>query len=504
MRQPTPDPARAKAQVTPRALATLCLLGALAGAPLRAAPSGQVLTYHADSARRGDFVVPSLSWARARDLHPDTRFHPSIAGHIYAQPLYWSAGPGRPVLLIATEEDTVYALDARTGRTIWRRTLGRPVPLDTLPCGNIDPIGITGTPAIDPRRHAIYLDALVRSGASGAPRHELFGLALANGATLPGWPVDVGAALARQGRTFKARVQGERGALLILGDTVYVPYGGRDGDCGHYHGWVVGAPLKDPSRLRSWRTGARAGGIWAPGGVSSDGHSLFVATGNTMHARRWSGGEAVIRLPPSLDFSGTPTDYFAPRDWKALDERDADLGGVAPLVFDVDRSRYVLALGKDGNAYLLDRVALGGIGGARLIEHVSDSPIRTAPAEYPLAAGAMIAFQGPGSACPGGSAGDLTVLRVWAGARARISTAWCGAVRGRGAPIVTTTDGRHDPIVWMLGAEGDERLYGFRGDTGQRLFVSAPLPGLRHFQTLIATAHRLYVAADNTVFAFSF
>lgn len=504
MRQPNLDPTPARAQVTPGALVTLCLLGVLAGAPVRAASFGQVLTYHADSGRRGNFVVPSLTWARARALHPATRFHARIAGHIYAQPLYWSGGPGQALLLIATEEDTVYALDASTGRTIWRRTLARPVPLDTLPCGDIDPLGITGTPAIDPRRRAIYLDALVRSGASGTPRHELFGLALANGATLPGWPVDVGAALARQGRTFSARVQGERGALLILGDTLYVPYGGRDGDCGRYHGWVVGAPLADPARLRSWHTGARAGGIWAPAGVSSDGRSLFVATGNTMRARRWSGGEAVIRLPPSLEFSGTPTDYFAPRDWQALDERDADLGGTAPLVFDVGSAHYVLALGKDGNAYLLDRGALGGIGGARLIERVSNAQIRTAPAEYPVATGAMVAFQGPGSECPGGSPGDLTVLKVWAGARARITTAWCAAVRGRGSPIVTTTDGRHDPIVWMLGAEGDERLYGFRGDTGQRLFVSAPLPGLRHFQTLISTGHRLYVAADNTVFAFSF
>jgi outer membrane protein assembly factor BamB len=83
-----------------------------------------------------------------------------------------------------------------------------------------------------------------------------------------------------------------------------------------------------------------------------------------------------------------------------------------------------------------------------------------------------------------------------------MSTAWCGAVNGRGSPIVTTTDGRSEPIVWMLGAEGDNRLHAFRGDTGAPLFSSAPLSGLRHFQTLIATQDRLYVGADGRVYAF--
>jgi len=85
-----------------------------------------------------------------------------------------------------------------------------------------------------------------------------------------------------------------------------------------------------------------------------------------------------------------------------------------------------------------------------------------------------------------------------------IATAWCSAVDGRGAPIVTTTDGSSNPVVWMLGAEGDDRLYAFRGDTGERLFTSAPMRGLRHFETLIATPQRLYIAGDNAVYAFAF
>jgi len=78
------------------------------------------------------------------------------------------------------------------------------------------------------------------------------------------------------------------------------------------------------------------------------------------------------------------------------------------------------------------------------------------------------------------------MLHLRAGSPPAIETAWCGTLSGAGAPIVTTTDGRANPIVWILGAEGDNRLHAFRGDTGEVLFTSKPLAGLRHFQTLIA------------------
>lgn len=479
-------------------------MAAAASCARAAAPTEQVLTYHADDERRGNFVEPALTWQAAQRLRPDPEFRPHLSGHVYAQPLYWRDAGGRALLLIATESDTVYALDASSGATVWRAELGMPMPLDELPCGDIDPLGITGTPVIDPRRHAVYLAAMVRDPRSGKPAQEIFALSLADGAVLGGWPVDVGAALDRVG-PFPAAAQNQRGALLLLGDTLYVPYGGHFGDCGHYHGWVVGVKLDDPRSLASWHTAARAGGIWAPGGIASDGRALYVTTGNTINAWGWGDGEAVIRLPPSLAFTASPGDFFAPRNWQQLDESDTDLGGVAPVLFDVGSSHYALALGKDGNAYLLDRDRPGGFGGSLAQAAVSDSALRTAAAEYPLAGSVRVAFEGPARDCPGGArSGDLTVIGIQPGSPPRIATAWCGAVSGRGAPIVTTTDGVHDPIVWMLGAEGDNRLHGYRGDTGRQLYVSAPLSGLRHFQTLIATPGRLYAAADNNVLAFDY
>jgi outer membrane protein assembly factor BamB len=490
------------------ALAGLLMLAlALAATVQAAAPTVSVTTYHGHADRSGDFVVPGLTWTQARSLRLDRAFQPQISGHVYAQPLYWRPpGSASGTLFVATENDTLYAIDAATGNTLWQRSVGTPAPLAAMPCGNIDPLGITGTPVIDPAREAIYFDAVSSDG--GVIRHLIYALSLQNGAPLPGWPIDVAAALAAKGESFVAQDQNQRGALAILGGRVYVPYGGHFGDCGTYRGRVVGVSLRDPRDVVSWSTRARGGGIWAPGGIASDGHSLFVATGNTFGARRWSDGEAIIRLAPDLRHNDRPQDFFAPADWRALDARDLDLGGTNPLPLDVPSGAgaqaLVLALGKDGRAYLVDRNDLGGIGGELAAETVAGNRIITAPAAYPASDGAFVAFQGHGWGCPAPQDDNLTVLKITAGTPPVITTAWCGALDGRGSPIVTTTDGSAEPIVWMLGAEGDERLHGYRGDTGAPLYDSAPLSGLRHFQTLIAVPGRLYVGADDHLYAFDY
>jgi outer membrane protein assembly factor BamB len=492
-----------------RAIALAALLMLWSGASPTAAQEASVLTYHASSDRSGNFIVPALTWTKARSVHLDPGFRAQVSGHIYAQPLYWQkAGSKTGVVLVATEDDDVYALDGATGRQIWKQSLGIPVPLRSLPCGDIDPLGITGTPVIDPSREALYLDAFLERPYG--PRHLVFALSLNDGSILPGWPIDVANALSADHRRFGARDQNQRGALAILDGTVYLPFGGHFGDCGSYHGWLVGISLDTPKNVRAWATRARGGGIWAPGGVSTNGQALYVATGNTFDATTWSDGEAVIHFAPDLQPITRKQDFFAPSNWHALDSRDADLGGTNPLLLkvrtgDVTQS-LILALGKDGHAYILAANDLGGIGGDLAISTVSSEPIRTSPAAYPAPDGAFVAFQGKGTDCPTSAraGGDLTVLHIRAGSPPTITTAWCGAVSGRGSPIVTTTDGHSDPIVWMLGAEGDNQLHAFRGDTGQPLFTSGTLAGLRHFQTLIATQNHLYIGADDRVYAFAF
>ena len=502
------------AEIVPRwALKTagLCLVVAtLLATSIGRCVAQSVLSYHGSQDRSGNFVVPLLTWDIARSLHLDEGFRARVTGHVYAQPLFWRApGLDSAMLLVATEDNVVFAIDAQTGREVWRRALGKPIPRSSLSCGNINPLGITGTPVIDDARQTIYVDSAIEN-ESGL-HHLVFALALKDGSILNGWPVDVAQALARQGIDFVARDQNQRGALTILDGTVYVPFGGHFGDCGGYHGIVVGISLSDPRKVSGWVTRARGGGIWAPGGLSTDGKSLFVATGNTIGTANWGDGEAVIRLAPDLHRSTDKGDFFAPADWYALDARDADLGGTNPLPLDVPTStgnqNLIIALGKDGKAYLLDRNNLGGIGGALVAQEVAQAPILAAPGAYTVADGALVAFAGAGIHCPLRTfSTGITVLKIQSGSPPNLATAWCGTVRGRGSPIVTTTDGRANPIVWTLGAEGDNRLHGFRGDTGELLITtpSAALTGLRHFQTLIAASDRLFVGADDRIYAFAY
>ena len=135
---------------TPVLLIAVAAIVANSSAPAQSpqAPrQDNVLAYHGGADRSGNFRVPGLTWDRARSLHLDEAFQARIAGNVYAQPLFWRPpGSNSGRLLVATEDNNVYALNAITGSQIWARSLGRPVPRSALRCGNIDPLGITGTP----------------------------------------------------------------------------------------------------------------------------------------------------------------------------------------------------------------------------------------------------------------------------------------------------------------------------------------------------------------------
>lgn len=482
--------------------ANLLIPSLLFAAALPFASFASVVTYHNSIHRHGAYVVPALTLAAAANVHRDTAFNPVLDGHIYAQPLYWRpSGAGRGLVIAATESNVVYALDEFTGATVWQATLDPPMPLSELPCGNIDPMGITGTPVIDPATATLYLAAQTKT-ANGA-RHMIYALSLSDGSVLPGWPLDVQAALAAKGVAFDSAYHGERSALLFFRDKVYVNYGGNAGDCGAYHGTVIELQPSPPSLLSVWQTRATRGGIWAQGGIAGDGAALFVTTGNTSSGQsEWSDGEAILRLKPGLAHSTKKRDYFAPANWQFLDTNDKDLGGTEALPLNIGTARRLVAFGKDGNAYLVDRSNLGGIGGQIAIFPTATGGIRTAPAVYQTASTVMVAIASPGSSnCANKK--NLTMLSVSASA---VSFAWCARLDGAGAPIITTTDGAADPIVWIVGAEGDNLLHGFNALSGAPIFAGGgiAMSGLHHFETIMATHRRLYVAADGTIYAFAF
>src|SRR6266436_2068484 len=121
-----------------------------------------VTQHHNNPTRDGLYIDPAFTQARAANLKRDTNFSGVIQGNVYAQPLYIEGRPdGRAMIIAVTESNKVYALDAANGSVIWQRNMGAPVSHASLPCGDIDPLGITGTPVVDLASRALFLDAMM-------------------------------------------------------------------------------------------------------------------------------------------------------------------------------------------------------------------------------------------------------------------------------------------------------------------------------------------------------
>ena len=329
------------------------------------------------------------------------------------------------------------------------------------------------------------------------PNNMIYSLNVDTGAINPGFPIDVNASFP----DFSSSLHMQRGALTLLGNMVYVPYGGY-ADIGNYHGRVLGVSL-DGSQLGSWATTSLKSGIWTPGGIASDGTNLYVATGNAPGGTTpWGGSEAIIRLQPGPVFSGSTTDYWAPTNWPSLDSGDTDLGGTNPIIVDVPGatpSALVVALGKDHNAYLLDRTNLGGVTAPVAQSVVSSGLIINSPATYRTSQGTFVALR-PVS-------GTLTAFKITPTSPPTIATGWSVSSTGRTSPFVTSTDGTSNPIVWAYGHGTNQRLFGYNGETGALIFAGGgandTISGTRTFNTGIAARGRIYVAGDNKVYAFS-
>ena len=471
-----------------------------------------VLELHAGPSRAGDYVDAAFTKAAAATLHRDTTFTATYTGAAFAQALYLDRGGDRDLVIAATEANQVSAFGP-TGAVAWRAELGAPQPMpnaaEGAPCGNISPLGITGTPVIDFASGTLYLDAMIRDG--NAAHHRIFALSVDDGSTRSGWPVDVGTALTGTATPFLSAPQNQRGGLTLVGSRVYVPYGGHSGDCGNYHGWVVAVPVDRPSAPTAFVTTSVRSGDWTPGGLSSDGTSVFAVFGNGDAGAAWAHSEAAVRLGTGATFSGSPRDYWAPPNWQNLDQTDLDLAGPAmPLdLSGATPSALLIAFGKDGNVYLLDRNNFGGIANPLAQLHATTGVILNTSAMYRTAIGTYVVFRGRGAAgCPGLTAGSsLVAVKIGPGSPPQLSLAWCAGTSSSGSPIATTTDGTANPIVWAIGAEGDQRLHGYDGDTGAVVFAGGgagdAMASTSRFITPIVAKGRIFVAADGQLYAFT-
>jgi len=381
--------------------------------------------------RDGLYIDAAFTPGNATNLTRDLNFNGTISGNVHAQPLYIEGGPNGPMVIVVTASNNVYALNATTGTVIWSRTDIGPAVTSGLPCGNENPVGIIGTPVVDLGSRSLFFDALIQ----GSPiKHFVFSLNVDTGATQTGWPVDLNAA----NINFVSLAQEERGALALVNGIVYVPFSGYFGDCPTYNGTVVGVHIDNPSMVGGWATAAQGGGIWGHSGVASDGTNMFVITGNTFTnpGDQWMGGEAIVRLQAGPVFSGQPTDFWAPANWQSLDQFDNDLGGCSAILIDVPGatpSQLVLALGKDGNAYLVNRNNLGGVGGPVASAGVDGTMRGQSSATYTTAQGTYFVFRADGGS-------QIKAYKITATNPPSIVFAWSASQSGQGSPWVTTTD----------------------------------------------------------------
>src|SRR6266700_839643 len=221
-------------------------------------PAAAWPTYGRDFARSG--VAAGV--ATPGPLAVSWRAH--LDGAVYGQPLLVGT-----LVIAATEGDSVYALDQATGRVTWRTHVGTPVPLSDLPCGNIDPLGITGTPVYDTGSGIVYAVA-----ETSGYHHVLLGVSASDGTLEVERDIP-----APDGQP---RYDQQRPALTIENGRVYVAFGGLDGDCGPYRGSVVGIPVNGSGPLVSYLVPTpREGAVWGTAGpVTGPDGTLYVSVGN--------------------------------------------------------------------------------------------------------------------------------------------------------------------------------------------------------------------------------
>lgn len=455
--------------IGPASIALGLLLGSISlevpaalavGPPSPDGQPGSWTVYHGDP--RGDGTVGSVT---AVELGARAWTSPALDGQLYGEPLTWNGN-----VYVASENDTVYALSSATGRVVWSVHLGPPVPSSALPCGNIAPtVGITGTPVVDGPRSEVFVvaDELVDQ----RPAHELVGLDAATGKVELTQDVDP------PGSTPAALLQ-RTGLALDAGHVVF-GFGGNYGDCPRYHGWVVSVP-EGGGVADDYEVDAGAdlsqGAVWMGGAapiVDSSGN-IWVEAGNgsvTSPSAPYDGSDSVLELSPAL----TRVQYFAPSNWASENARDLDLSTAPALV-----GGQVVAAGKDGDAYVLDRSRLGGVGGAQAslagacAHDIDGGPAVVGTTIY------LPCLDGPVA---------VQVSSSPAGLRLR----W-RAAEGGGPPIVAAG------LVWTIGQNGT--LYGLSARTGAVVEQAGVGPPATHFPTPSVGDDLLLVAAATDVIAF--
>jgi len=317
-------------------------------------------------------------------------FSCAMDGQVYAQPL-WVAnltvgGAKRNAVFVATENDSVYALDADNPacNSVWPVAKVNLIPSGETTAAPVDlwndtglgpTVGITGTPVIDPVSKTIYLVALTKNATTNTILQRLHAIDITTGQERAGSPVLVSASVNGSGYdnsggtiNFAAKMQKQRAGLVLLNGIVYVAWAGFN-DVDFYHGWVMGydaTSLNQVTVFNDTIDGGR-GGIWMAGGapaVDSQGN-MYLLTGNgDFNANNTGGrnyGDSFVKLGTTGGLS--VLDWFTPFDQSSLASADLDLGGGgAVLLVDQPSGPFphlIVGGGKAGTLYVVNRDSMG-------------------------------------------------------------------------------------------------------------------------------------------------
>jgi len=456
---------------------------------------GDLLTYDYDNARSGhDAVDPAI-----RNLSSKAAWDDHLNGGVYAEPLVYNA-----TAYVATENDSLYAISARSGKVLWHVHVGTSVStsiIDSAPtlgrgCGDISPLGITGTPVIDTALNEIFVaEETELPGYKDwqGIRHWLVAIGLTDHSVL--WHRDIDPLYPNNPAHYYIAAEQQRPAVTLANGRLYVPFGGLSGDCGQYHGYVVDVPVSGAGPLVSYQVPTdREGAIWETNGavVSSTG-DLYVATGNgsSSSVRQFDEGNSVVELSPALKRLA----YWAPSNWVQLNDNDWDLGSAGPI--DVPGTSLLFVAGKQCSCsdndvgYLMAEGHLGGIGRRALA-----GPACRGGGDFGADASDVI---GTGksarifiyAACGGGT----EALQVTASPNWSLRQVWTPSTGSpNGPPIVA------GGLVWALDWSSGS-LYGMNPVNGD-VVVQRATDSLEHFATPGVGDKTLFVPTAAGVEAF--
>lgn len=335
------------------------------------------VTYHYDNLRTGwDQSETSLTQANVGSSSFGQLFATQVDGNVEAQPLFLSqlAIPNKgthDVVYAATENDTVYALDASTGSTLWKRHYANaangfaPFGQSDVGCKFISPvIGITGTPVIDRSLGLMFFDAQVKhvQGTATTFHHFLHAVSITTGRDIAGSPVDIQASLMVPGggmANFVPQWQLQRPGLLLSGGVVYLAFGSFcDLQQRQSHGWILGYSETTLQQVAAFTaslsTGRGMSSFWAGGyGIAADQNGdIYAATGNGDFNGNTGGsdwGDTILKLSPSLSV----LDYFTPYNQDFLNSNDLDLGGGGAMLLPQQAGQFPDMLVEEGKASTL-------------------------------------------------------------------------------------------------------------------------------------------------------